>query len=157
MPINRMHRYVRLALSVAMCQSAGIVGSLFTFPSITGWYATLVKPPFTPPDWVFGPVWLLLYALMGVSLWIVWNRKADRKVLYPFAAQLAVNAVWSFLFFGLRNPAAGLTAIISLWLLIACTIRVFHKVDRNAAHLLVPYLAWVTIAAYLNYGIFILN
>jgi len=155
-----MHKYVRLAISVVICQMAGIIGAVFTTPNIATWYANLNKPAFTPPNWVFGPVWLTLYMLMGIALWLVWSKGINRETkagLYPFGAQLALNTIWSIMFFGLRSPLMGLVTIIPLWLLIAYTIFRFYKLDKNAAYLLVPYILWGTVATYLNLGVFLLN
>jgi len=155
-----MHKYLRLVFSILTCQLAGAVGAIFTAPNIATWYATLNKPAFTPPNWVFGPVWLTLYTLMGIALWLIWSKGVIKKTLpafYLFAAQLLLNAIWSILFFGLRSPLYGLLAIVPLWLLIAYTILKFYKLDRNAAYLLAPYLLWVTVAAYLNFGVWLLN
>jgi len=155
-----MHKYVRLALSIIACQLAGIVGAVFTTPNIAGWYSTLNKPWFTPPNWVFGPMWLTLYMLMGVALWLVWGKGKNKKnltALWSFKAQLLLNILWSIAFFGLRSPLFGLLVIIPLWLMIGSTIYSFRKVNRNAAYLLVPYLLWVTLATALNLAIYILN
>jgi len=139
---------------------AGVIGAIFTTPNIAGWYSTLNKPWFTPPGWVFGPVWITLYTLMGIALWRIWSKGINKKTipaLYPFAAQLALNALWSVLFFGLRSPLYGLVAIVPLWLLIAYTIKKFYKINKTAAYILVPYLLWVTVATYLNLGVLLLN
>ena len=155
-----MHKYVRLAISIIICQMAGIIGAVFTTPNIATWYATLNKPMFTPPNWVFGPVWLTLYTLMGIALWLIWSKgigKETKPALYPFAAQLGLNTIWSILFFGLQSPLLGLVTIIPLWLLIAYTMFKFYKLDKNAAYLLFPYILWGTVATYLNIGVFLLN
>lgn len=155
-----MHKYIRLALSIIACQFAGVVGTVFTMPSIATWYSTLNKPWFTPPNWVFGPVWITLYTLMGIALWLVWSKGINKKTLpalYPFKAQLILNAIWSIVFFGLQSPLYGLLTIVPLWLLIAYTILKFYKINKTAAYLLVPYLLWVTLATALNYAVFILN
>jgi tryptophan-rich sensory protein len=155
-----MHKYVRLAVSILICQLAGAIGAVFTTPNIATWYATLNKPPFTPPNWAFGPVWITLYTLMGIALWLIWSKGVSKKTLpafYLFAAQLLLNAIWSILFFGLRSPLYGLLTIIPLWLLIACTILKFYKINKTAAYLLVPYILWVTVATYLNLGVWLLN
>lgn len=152
---------VRLAISILICQGAGFVGSLFTRPSIPTWYATLEKPSFTPPNWVFAPVWITLFALMGISLFIIWRsglaEKKIRKALGIFGAQLTFNILWSALFFGLRSPLAGLIDIAVLWIAIAFTCFYFFKISKAAGVLLVPYLAWVSFAAALNASIWRLN
>lgn len=150
-----------LVFSIAVCELAGVAGSIFTFPALPEWYAALQKPAFAPPGNIIGPVWIVLYFLMGLSLYLVLlkNRK-DKMVkrgLSLFAVQLILNAMWSFVFFGLRSPLYALLEILYLWLAILLTICVFYKIDRGAAYLLVPYLLWVSFAAVLNYEIWLLN
>ena len=115
------------------------------------WYATLAKPAFTPPHWVFAPAWTTLYVLMGIALFLVWRRGlAEGKVKLAiglFSAQLLCNAVWSPLFFGLRSPLAGLVDITVLWIAIVFTIFIFFKISKTSGILLVPYLMWVSFAA----------
>jgi len=156
-----MKAYVRLIISVVLCQAAGIVGSLFTTPAINSWYAGLMRPAFAPPNWVFAPVWISLYLLMGISFFIVWNvgleKGAVRKSIIIFGIQLLLNALWSYLFFGLRSPLMGFIEIVAMWLMILLTMLSFFKISRKAGLLLVPYLAWVSIASYLNYSILVLN
>lgn len=153
-----MTNWKQLVAAIVFCELAGIVGSVFTMPSIAGWYAALQKPFFNPPAWVFGPVWILLYAMMGISLYLVWQkRKQSNNALVFFGIQLSLNVLWSLLFFGLHSPLLALACILALWLAIALTIRSFAKIDSRAAWLLVPYLLWVTFAAVLNYSIFALN
>jgi tryptophan-rich sensory protein len=143
-----------LITAIAICQGAGILGSLVTFPVISGWYQMLVKPSFSPPNWLFGPVWTLLYFMMGISLYLIWLRKGDLKW---FWVQLVLNTFWSFIFFGLKSPGLAFVEIIFLWLAIVFTIKSFIKVYRPAAYLLYPYLAWVSFASVLNFTIWILN
>jgi tryptophan-rich sensory protein len=149
------------ALSVVLCEIAGALGSVVVIGSITTWYAFLNKPSFAPPNWVFGPVWLILYALMGISAYMVWEKgkrkKSTRQSLSIFSVQLVLNGMWSFLFFGIRSTLYGLIDIIILWLAIVATIVGFYKVSRRAAALLVPYLLWVTVAMVLNFYIWRLN
>lgn len=147
--------FPKLLLSIGICLSAGIIGSLFTFSSIPTWYATLIKPVFSPPNWIFGPVWTFLYILMGISLYIVWQKK--KKVPFIFWIQLILNAAWSIIFFGLRNPALALVDIIALWIAIALTVKAFSKINETAACLLVLYLFWVSFAILLNIAIVMLN
>lgn len=146
---------------ILLSLSAGAIGSLFTFSAIPGWYATLSKPSFSPPGWLFGPVWTALYILMGVSAYLIWQKGYEKKpvraALMLFGIQLAQNALWSILFFGLRSPLYGLLCIIPLWLSIAYCISLFRPLDSRAACLLLPYLAWVSFAAILNYSIWMLN
>jgi tryptophan-rich sensory protein len=143
-----------LIASITICQGAGILGSVFTVPAISGWYVTLNKPSFNPPSWLFGPVWTLLYFLMGISLYLIWIRKGDLKW---FWVQLFLNSLWSIIFFGLRSPGLALLEIIILWLAILVTIKTYLKTYRPAAYLLYPYLAWVSFASFLNFSIWLLN
>jgi tryptophan-rich sensory protein len=153
--------YFKLLASVLLCQFAGAVGSVFTASSLENWYSLLEKPVFNPPSWVFFPVWTLLYTLMGISLYIVWNKGLhDREVkigLIIFGIQLVLNSLWSFLFFGLKSPYYGFVEIIFLWLAIFLTIVQFRNISRTASYLLVPYILWVSFAALLNYYLWILN
>ena len=149
----------KLALSVAVPQMAGAVGALFTYPAISGWYASLAKPWFTPPPWIFAPVWTFLYLLMGIALYLVMQKsgREAKKGILIFGIQLALNVAWSVLFFGLHNPGAGLVGIVLLWIAIAAAMRQFMKIDPRAAYMLAPYILWVTFAAVLNYYVWILN
>jgi benzodiazapine receptor len=153
--------YFKLFASVLLCQLAGAAGSIFTASSLTDWYSLLEKPVFNPPSWVFFPVWTLLYTLMGISLYIVWEKGLhDREVkigLIIFGIQLVLNILWSFLFFGLRSPYYGFVEIIFLWLAILLTIIQFRNISKTASYLLVPYILWVSFAALLNYNLWILN
>ncbi len=140
--------------------SGAIVG-LLTMGGILNWYATVNKPWFTPPGYVFGPVWTVLYILMGISLYLVvsqgWEKKSVKTGVLIFALQLVANLVWSVLFFGLQSPIAGLVDIFLLLALITATIVAFYRVSKPAAMLLAPYLAWVCIATCLNAGVVLLN
>jgi benzodiazapine receptor len=149
----------KLIGSILLCQLAGVLGSIFTTPAIAGWYVMLQKPWFTPPNYLFGPVWISLYTLMGTALYLVWQKglTKDRLAMGIFAVQLGLNALWSFLFFGLRSPLLGLAGIIPLWIFIALNIWAFWRIDRRAGYLLVPYICWVSIATALNYFVFVLN
>ena len=153
--------YTRLVLSILIAQCAGLIGSIFTYPSIIGWYSNLVKPGFTPPGWLFGPAWLTLYTLMGISLYLVWQKGTKREgvkaAICVFAVQLALNSAWSLLFFGLHSPLYGLVCITALWVAIAATMAKFYGLSRKACALLAPYLLWVTFAAVLNFYVLILN
>ena len=149
----------KLIISIFICLFAGFIGSNFTSPAIPTWYATLQKPTFAPPNWVFFPVWTALFILMGISLFLIWQ-KEDKKVktaIYIFAGQLVLNVLWSVAFFGLRSPIAGLMEIIILWIAILATIMSFVKISRTAAYLLIPYILWVSFAAFLNFSIWGLN
>ncbi len=136
----------------------GLIGSLFTLSSLTTWYAALFKPAFAPSGSVIGIIWTTLFFLMGIALYLVWERMPKSKcAIITYSVQLALNVLWSFIFFYLRSPLGGLIEIAFLWAAIFVTIVSFHRFSRTAAALLVPYILWVTIAAYLNYSIFILN
>ena len=145
---------------VGVCLGAAAVGSAFTIPSIPGWYAGLEKPFFSPPNWLFGPVWSVLYLAMAVAGWLVWRREGLSGVTVPLAVfgfQLLLNVAWSGLFFGLRLPGVALVEILALWAAILATILLFRRTSTPAALLLVPYLAWVTFATILNFEIWRLN
>jgi tryptophan-rich sensory protein len=151
-----------LAVAVALCEAAGLLGSVFTAGSLSSWYAGLAKPAATPPGWLFGPVWTALYALMGVAAWLAYragdtNRRTRRTALALFGVQLLLNTLWSVLFFGLQDPALALADIVLLWLAIVATIASFARLSRTAAWLLVPYLLWVTFATHLNWSVVALN
>ncbi|WP_049980221.1 TspO/MBR family protein [Halolamina rubra] len=151
-----------LAISVLLVEVAGASGAVFTAQGLAAWYDTLQRPALAPPNWVFAPVWTTLFALMGVAVWLVWRRldrapRAARVALGAFVAQFVFNLAWSAAFFGAQNIALGLAVIAVLWVLIAATILTFARVDRRAAALLVPYLLWVSFAAYLNYEFWVLN
>lgn len=156
-----MSKIVKLLIAILICQMAGVVGSLFTSPSIPTWYATIKKPGFTPPNSVFGPVWITLFVLMGVSAYLVWDRGLENKnvkiALLVFGIQLALNMLWSFLFFGLHSPLYAFFEIIVLWFAILFTILNFLKVSKPAGLLLVPYIVWVSFAAIINFYIVRLN
>jgi tryptophan-rich sensory protein len=155
---------MKLAPSILVCLAAGIIGSAFTMPAIAGWYATLAKPAFSPPNWLFGPAWTVLYILMGASLYLVWSKNSTLKeakwksiAIKAFAIQLILNVAWSVLFFGLQSAVLGFAGIVALWISIAATMRLFRKIDRKAFWLLVPYILWVSFAAVLNFSIWVLN
>ena len=150
----------KIIIAVLICQLAGIIGSFFTAGSVSGWYATLVRPEFSPPNWIFAPVWITLYTLMGISLYLVWKEKDKQNItpaLLVFFAQLVLNSVWSIIFFGLQSPFHAFIIIIFLWVLIAGSIYFFYPISKTAAYLLIPYILWVSFAAILNYYIWVLN
>ena len=150
-----------LLISILLCQVIGSLGSIFTTPAIPTWYATLEKPTIGPPNWAFPVVWALLYLLMGIALYLVWEKgweQADvRKAMGVFGIQLFLNFMWSVLFFGLRSPLFGLVEIVVLWIVILVNIWMFYRVSKTAGLLLVPYILWVSFAAVLNYSIWALN
>ena len=151
----------QLTVAIIGSELAGIVGSVFTAPSITTWYTTLTKPSFNPPSWVFGPVWTTLFALMGIAAFLVWKKGFEHKnvriALWVFISQLILNTLWSIIFFGLHSPGAAFIEIIFLWLSIVTMIALFYKISKAAAYLIIPYILWVSFAAFLNYSIWILN
>ncbi len=150
--------FKKLIVSLFIVFAVAAIGSFFTADSIATWYASLAKPEFNPPNWLFGPVWTFLYITIAVSLYLVWNKNKLRgTALYAFALQLALNAAWSVIFFGFHLPFIALLCIILLLFSIAWTIVEFYKVNKTASYLLVPYLVWVTFASVLNYWIVILN
>lgn len=150
-----------LVSSLIICQLAGILGSLFTTPYIPTWYASLTKPSFNPPNWLFSPVWITLFVLMGISLYFLWEKSLrERKVkiaLIFFSIQLVLNILWSILFFGFKSPFSAFIEIVFLWVAILLTILLSLKVSKIAAALLVPYILWVSFAAVLNFFIWNLN
>ncbi len=151
---------IGLIVSFAVCFGVAALGSLFTTPSLAPWYASILKPPWTPPAWLFGPVWTLLFIMMAVSAWFVWLHEGfagTATAFILFAAQLVLNALWSALFFGLRSPGAAFVEIVFLWLAIGATALAFSRIDTLAALLLAPYLMWVSFAAVLNFTIWRLN
>ena len=157
-----MQKILRIMLVVTTCLVIGYLSGMVTRDSITTWYPTLVKPFFNPPNWIFAPVWTALYIMMGVAGGMIWNRintdeEKVKKAFKFFIYQLALNALWSYLFFGLHNPLLALIEIILLWLIIFETYTQFNKVDKIAARLLLPYLAWVSFASVLNASIWWLN
>lgn len=163
---NASPNYFKLVLSIGICLAAGFIGSFFTIDSISTWYQTLNKPFFNPPNWVFGPVWTLLYVLMGWSLYQIWNNhsnavKKDETLLfsayYWFAIQLILNVLWSIIFFGWKNPSLALATIVFMWFSIGMTVSAFFRIRREAAYALLPYWAWVSFASLLNMSVVILN
>ncbi len=158
MVVKKLSKFL---IAVVGCELVGITATPFTLSAIPTWYQTLQRPPFSPPDWIFGPVWTILYFLMGVAAYLVWikglEKKAVKKALSFFIAQLVFNFLWSILFFGLHSKVLGLIDILILWSLILITIIRFHKISKTASYLLVPYILWVTFATILNLSIVLLN
>ena len=153
-------RVIQFFAAIAVCLLAALIGSAFTAPAVPTWYAALVKPALNPPAWVFGPVWTVLYLMMAVAAWLVWRAngwRLARGALALFAGQLALNLAWSSIFFGLRSPGWAAVEVLVLWLAIAATAGAFRPHSRLAAALLLPYLAWTTYAAALNWAIFWMN
>lgn len=156
-----MKKYLYLFGSILGCELVGILGSVFTFSAIPTWYATLNKPFFSPPNWVFGPVWTILYALMGISIWLIWQQGIKKKkvklAIQFFAVQLALNFIWTPIFFGLKSPLLALPVIAAMWMFILLTIKRFYPLSKWAAYMLIPYLLWVSFASLLNFMIVVLN
>ncbi len=151
--------YIKVIICVAICLGLGIASGFSTASSIGGWYQTIQKPSWNPPNWIFGPVWTVLYILMGIAAALVWHsRSPDKKTaLIIFTVQFILNLLWSYIFFGMHNLPLALIEIILLAVFIAVTLHWFLKVNRTAALLLLPYLMWVSFASTLTFTIFILN
>jgi tryptophan-rich sensory protein len=156
-----MKKAIRVLIFILICEGAGIIGSVFTMPSIPGWYAGLSKPPFNPPNWIFGPVWTILYAMMGLSAYLIYQsgigKKQVKRALAVFAVQLLLKTLWSIVFFGVHMIFAAVIVILLLWGMILVTIIVFHRISKAAAYLLIPYILWVSFATVLNISLYILN
>ncbi len=157
-----MKKIVKFVLPILICLAVGYASGEVTKESIATWYVHLNKPFFNPPNWVFAPVWTLLYVLMGVAAGKIWNtegvsKEIIKKALLFFSVQLALNALWSYLFFGLHNPLLALLEIILLELMIYETYIQFKKIDKNAGYFLFPYMAWVGFATILTASIWWLN
>lgn len=155
-----MLKLTKFIISVLIPFIAAAIGNAVTLPNISTWYAMIDKPFFSPPNCIFGPVWTLLYLLMGVSLYLVWTaqyKKVKKPAFAMFGLQLALNTLWSLVFFGLHAPWAGVGVIILLLASIIATIRLFWPISKKAAYLLFPYVAWVVFAALLNVAVALLN
>ncbi|HII72446.1 TPA: tryptophan-rich sensory protein [Candidatus Woesearchaeota archaeon] len=157
----KLKDWMLLAASIIICQAAGFIGSFFTITGDRSWYAGLVRPSIAPPNWVFGPVWITLYFLMGISLFLVLRKglkKTENKVAVGlFGGQLVLNSLWSILFFGIQSPSMAFIEIIILWLMILASMIAFYKIRKEAMYLLIPYILWVSFAALLNYQFMMLN
>lgn len=157
-----MNKTVKIAIALIVCLMVGYSASVVTRPSVESWYPTLIKPIFNPPNWIFMPMWTLLYILMAVAAGLVWDKIKEqneevKNALAFFLIQLTLNAIWSYLFFGLKNPMLALIEIALLWLMIYETYLKFIKINKIAGYLLIPYLAWVAFAGILNASIWWLN
>lgn len=179
-----MKNIIKIIVSILICELAGFVGSIFTMPAIKTWYASLNKPFFNPPNFVFAPVWAVLFLLMGISLYLVWVKnwhievkagEVERKIWNPisrklltgswreenavliFSLQLILNVLWSVIFFGLKSPGQAFFEILMLWFAILYTIANFYRISKSASFLLLPYILWVTFAAILNFAVWRLN
>lgn len=156
-----MRDILRLIVSLVSCQLAGLIGSIFTTPAIPTWYASLEKPFFTPPNWLFAPAWFTLYVFMGVAAFMVWrkglSKREVRQGLIVFLIQLVLNAFWSVVFFGFQSPLAGIVVIVLLWIAILITILHFFRLSITAGSIMMPYILWVSFAMALNVSIWMLN
>lgn len=153
-------RWIGFAVFLVICLGAGGLGAIATTPEIDGWYKTVVKPTWNPPNYVFGPVWTTLFVMMAIAAWLIWRPAgfmAAKVPLLLFAVQLALNVAWSWIFFGLHQPGWAFVEIVILWLAIVVTARAFFQRSKLAGWLLVPYLAWVSFATVLNFAIWRLN
>ena len=157
-----MNKVSRIAIVVVICLLVGYVSGMVTRASITTWYPTLIKPSFNPPNWIFAPVWTSLYVMMGVAAGLIWNQITTQiatvtKALQFFIIQLVLNALWSYLFFGLHNLMLATIEVVLLWLMIFETYSQFAKINKTASYLMLPYLAWVSFASVLTASIWWLN
>jgi len=165
----RINNFFKLVIAIAVSEAAGVIGAFFTAPAVrSDWYLELAKPALNPPAWVFGPVWTTLFALMGISLFLVWKQHSNilenvrmlriwKIGITAFFVQLVLNTLWSIIFFGLHSPGGALIEIVFLWFAIVWMMVVFYKISKPAAYLLVPYILWVSFAMYLNYAIWMLT
>jgi tryptophan-rich sensory protein len=158
--MTQITRWIGLAFFLVLCLGAGGLGAIATTPEIDGWYRTLTKPTWNPPDSVFGPVWTTLFILMAIAAWLVWKPEGGKAAAMPmtlFGIQLVLNVSWSWIFFGMHQPGWAVVEIAVLWLAIVATTVAFFRCSKIAGWLLMPYLAWVTFAAVLNFTIWRLN
>ncbi|MFC1669961.1 TspO/MBR family protein [Spirochaetota bacterium] len=157
----KIKKALPVIISILICLAAGMIGSVFTAQSVKGWYLTINKPVFNPPGWLFGPVWTILYILMGIALYLIWKSPKDTKnrttALTFFLINLVLNTMWSLLFFGLQNPFLAFIEIIIIWITLALSIFYFYRISKTAAYLLIPYIAWSSFAAVLNFYLWRLN
>jgi len=179
----KFNKVIKLSISIIICEFAGVIGSIFTTPSIGGWFKNLNKPSFNPPNWIFAPVWSLLFLLMGISLYLVWeknwvvknkiglqkkawNRYSEKfwqgswqkaNIILIFSVQLFLNILWSVVFFGKHSPNVAFFVLLMLWFAILSTIINFYRVSKASAYLLLPYILWVSFAGVLNFYLWILN
>ena len=156
-----MNNAIKFVIAIVAPLAVGGLSGLAIACGVETWYPTLVKPPFNPPSWVFGPVWTVLYIMIGLAAFLVWRKGLDadgvKAALNLFVLQLALNGLWSILFFGMQAPGLAFLEIVVLWIAIVATMRAFWRVNPAAGWLLVPYLAWVSFATILNGSIWMLN
>lgn len=158
--ITLFRPYIDLTAWMGLCFAAMLAGSYLTQPGLPEWYASLLKPEWTPPNWVFGPVWFVLYTLMGIAAWLVWRQGGLFRTKLPiifFVVQLLLNVLWSYLFFGLRSPMFAFAEIVVLWLAILATTIAFWQANRLSGLLMLPTLVWVAYAGTLNFYIWRMN
>lgn len=157
----KLNNPLKLIIALVVPLLVGAIGAFFTKPEIPVWYNSLVKPALNPPNWIFAPVWTLLFILMGIAAFLVWRKGLKKKevklALAIFVFQLFLNSFWSMLFFGMHNPMVAFTEILSLWFAIMALFLAFYQVSRAAAYLIVPYVLWTSFAVYLNYAIWQLS
>lgn len=153
--------FLKLIIALVVSQLFAIIGSLLTVTSSGSWFSLILKPSFTPPGWMFGSIWTILYLLMGLSAFLIWRQKLERKevrfALLIFVFQLCLNLFWVFIFFSLKNPAIAFTEIISLLFAILATGLAFYQISKPAAYLLIPYVLWIMFLAVFNYSVWTLN
>lgn len=156
-----MNKISKLIFSIAACETTGLIATPFTIAAVPTWYASLNKPSFSPPNWIFGPIWIVLYLMLGIAAYFIWSKGTKKKnvkeALIIFIIQLVLNFLWSILFFGFHSSILGLLDIVLLLLAIVKTISKFYKISSRAAFLLIPYLLWVIFASILNLTIVLLN
>ncbi len=156
----KKNNFLKVVISIILPLLVGFFGSFFTRAGISPWYETLKKPLLNPPGFVFGPVWTVLYILMGVAFYLVWKKEKEKNVTLPlfvYGAQLILNFLWSFFFFGIQSPETAFVIILLLWILILFNMILFYRIQKRAGYLFLPYLLWVSFATYLNYSLWILN
>jgi len=147
----------KFTISILLPLLVGFIGGIFTASSVSVWYVGLSKPAFNPPSWIFGPVWTILYLMMGISLYLIWIKKFDKKALTFIGIQLILNLLWSLIFFGMKMPGLAFIEIVLLLIAILFTMIYFYRINKVSTYLLIPYILWVSFAAVLNYFIFLLN
>ncbi len=159
--MNKPSLTIKLVISIIACVVLGSIGGIATASSVDTWYATINKPSFNPPNWIFAPVWTTLFVLMGIAVALVWhegiNNKTVKNALFLFGIQFLLNMLWSWLFFGMQNPQLAFFEILLLWLFLLLTIRAFFGIKNISGWLLIPYILWVSFASILNFCIWQLN
>ncbi len=154
----KIKKFVKLLFCILICEGAGAIGSIATSSSVDSWYASLNKPLIAPPGWLFAPVWTIIYALMGIALFLVLEKNINKvKAIWIFSIQLLLNVLWSFIFFGFQMPFLAFLEIIVLWIFIFIMIKGFVKIEKRTKWLLLPYIIWTSFAAILNFWFWIIN